>query len=64
VAVEVFSVLGQKVAELSPGVQQAGRHEVTFDATDLTSGVYFYRIALKVDGNVNLSRADRLMLVK
>lgn len=64
VTVEVFSVLGQKVAELAPGVQSAGRHEVSFDASSLTSGVYFYRVALKAGESVSLSRSDRLVLVK
>ncbi|MGA7306630.1 MAG: T9SS type A sorting domain-containing protein [Rhodothermales bacterium] len=64
VTVQVFSILGRKVAELEPGLQAAGRHDVTFQANGLTSGVYFYRIALKSDGNVSLSRADRLVLVK
>ncbi|HUF10935.1 MAG TPA: T9SS type A sorting domain-containing protein [Rhodothermales bacterium] len=64
VTIEVFSVLGQKVAELAPGIQAAGRHEVTFDAKDLTSGLYFYRVALKSDANVTRSRTDRLVLVK
>lgn len=64
VSIEVFSVLGRKVAELSPGLQSAGRHEVTFNAGELTSGIYFYRVALKSEGDVNLSRADRFVLVK
>ena len=64
VTIEVFSVLGQKVAELALGMQTAGRHEVTFDAKDLTSGLYFYRIGLKSDASVTRSHADRLVLVK
>lgn len=64
VSIEVFSILGRKVAELSPGLQSAGRHSVTFNASQLTSGIYFYRIALKSDSEVKLSRADRFVLVK
>ena len=64
VTVEVFSILGRKVAEIAPGLQEAGRHDVTFQATDLTSGVYFYRVSLNSGGKVTLSRADRFTLVK
>ncbi len=31
-------------AELVNGVRDAGIHEVTWDAAELPSGIYFYRI--------------------
>lgn len=40
----IFTTLGQIVCELVQGEQDAGYHEVKFDAQDLSSGVYFYRI--------------------
>ena len=44
VALMVFNTLGQQVALLQNGEQDAGFHEVRFDGTQLSSGVYFYRI--------------------
>ena len=44
VRLEVFNLLGQRVAELFPGDQDAGYHEIQFVATGLASGVYFYRL--------------------
>jgi photosystem II stability/assembly factor-like uncharacterized protein len=44
VNLQVFNILGQKVAELVNGVEQAGNHEVEFDARRLATGVYFYRL--------------------
>jgi hypothetical protein len=44
VSLTVFNTLGQSVSTLVNGEQEAGYHEVRFDASGLSSGVYFYRI--------------------
>jgi hypothetical protein len=44
VTLVVFNTLGQQVAVLQDGEQEAGYHEVQFDGTRFASGVYFYRI--------------------
>jgi hypothetical protein len=40
----VFNTLGQEVATLVNGEYEAGFHETTFDASGLSSGMYFYRL--------------------
>ncbi len=44
VELTVYDISGRQVAELVNGWRNAGVHEVTFDGSDLASGVYFYRI--------------------
>jgi hypothetical protein len=44
VSLEVYNVTGQKVATLVDDLLAAGRHTVTWDATDFASGVYLYRL--------------------
>ncbi|NPV12108.1 MAG: T9SS type A sorting domain-containing protein [Ignavibacteria bacterium] len=44
VTIEVFNVVGEKVATLLSGNLKKGYHEVNFDAAGLQSGVYFYKV--------------------
>lgn len=61
VSLKVYNVLGQQVATLFEGRKQAGVHELTFDASGLTSGVYFYRLESQ-DAGVSITR--KLTLIK
>lgn len=44
VELKIFNILGKEVATLVNSTQEAGMHNVTFDASKLTSGVYLYKI--------------------
>ena len=47
VKLEVFNVLGQKVATVFDEYKTAGYHIINFDASNFASGIYFYRIESK-----------------
>ena len=51
--VDVFNLLGQRVVQLAEEVHAAGYATLSFDATDLPSGVYITRASLP-------GHADRL----
>jgi serine protease len=44
VTLEVYNIVGQKVATLVEGYLEAGPHSVTWDASQFSSGVYLYRL--------------------
>ncbi len=44
VTLKVFDVNGREVARLVDGNLKAGNHALTFNASDLPSGVYFYKL--------------------
>ena len=58
VRLEVFNVQGQHVATLIDGRQNAGTHSISFDAGNLSSGVYLYRLRA---GNQVITRKMTLL---
>jgi len=44
VCLTVYDLLGRQIETLLDGYKQTGVHTVTFDASHLASGVYFYRL--------------------
>lgn len=61
VHLEVFNVLGQRVATLVNGqTMTAGKHSVAFDASQLTSGMYIYRL----QAGSEFSQTRTMMLLK
>ncbi|MDP2209025.1 MAG: T9SS type A sorting domain-containing protein [Bacteroidota bacterium] len=52
VAIQVFNTLGQQVAVLTNReIYEEGRHEILFEAENLPSGVYFYRMVIESLGD-------------
>lgn len=59
VKLTIYDLQGRKVAILVDGLRDAGMHEVTWDASDLASGLYFCRIQAG-----DYSAVRKMMLVK
>ena len=59
VNLSVYNLLGEKVAEVLNQEMNSGKFEVTFDGSNLSSGIYFY----KINAN-NYSDVKKMILVK
>jgi hypothetical protein len=59
VSLRVYDILGNEVAELANEQKSAGTYRVDFNADNLSSGVYFYRI--KIDG---FAQAKKMIIQK
>ncbi len=44
VTLKIYDTLGGEVAEIFSGSMSAGIHEITFDASGMSSGIYFYTL--------------------
>jgi hypothetical protein len=63
VAIKIFDITGREVASIVNQVQPAGYYSVNFNASVLSSGVYFYQINAD-GGNQNFVKTMKMMLVK
>jgi len=59
VKIKIYDVLSREVATLVSEVKQAGYYSVDFDATNYTSGIYFYKLEAGT-----FSEIRKMMLVK
>ncbi|MDX9712940.1 MAG: T9SS type A sorting domain-containing protein [Ignavibacteriaceae bacterium] len=59
VTLKVFNSLGEEVAELVNETKPAGNYSVSFDAANLSSGIYFYKITAG-----NFSDTKKMIILK
>ncbi len=66
VKMNVYNLLGQEVGTLVNSEQKAGTYEIEFDASQLSSGIYFYRINAfdPLNGKLLFSDMKKAILIK
>jgi len=58
-SIKIFNLLGSEVAELINGEIEAGSYDIDFNASSLSSGVYFYRLQAG-----NFVETKKMILIK
>ena len=59
VSLKIYNILGQEVATLVNGFQSAGGYRAVFNASGLSSGIYFYRLQSE-----HQSQTQKMILMK
>lgn len=64
VRLSIFNTLGQRVTELVNDTKEAGTYEQTYNASQLSSGIYFYRIeATSVSNSKTFVETKKMVLM-
>ncbi len=63
VAIKIFDITGREVASLVNNIQVAGYYSVNFNASSLSSGIYFYSITAD-GGSQSFVKSMKMVLVK
>jgi hypothetical protein len=65
ISLAVYNVIGRKVAELVNEYREAGYHSATWNAANVSSGVYFARFTVSNElGRVQYTKMSKLMLIR
>lgn len=64
VSIKVFNAVGEEIGEVVSGNFTNGIHSVDFDASGLSSGVYFYRITAIGNDGKSFNSTRKMLLMK
>jgi Secretion system C-terminal sorting domain len=64
VTLKVYDILGREVTTLVNGFKSEGSYEISFDAKNLSSGVYIYRVTVSNNGRILFTDSKQMLLMK
>jgi subtilisin family serine protease len=64
VSLKIFDILGQEVHSFINNEMKAGYHNYVFDASSLSSGIYFYQINAKGNNGIKFTNTKKMILTK
>jgi hypothetical protein len=59
IKINLFNMLGEQVASIAEGMYESGYHKITFNANNLPSGTYIYRLE-----SSDFVQVKKMMLIK
>jgi len=64
VEIKVYDILGNEISTLVNELKEAGFYKLNFNGSNLSSGVYFYRIYAKELNGKDFTQIKKMMVVK
>lgn len=65
VTIKVYDVLGREVSTILNEMKHPGEHRLRFDASDLPSGIYFYRIiSTGLHNGITTDKSGKMLITK
>jgi flagellar hook assembly protein FlgD len=64
VRLEIYNILGERVAALASGEMIAGYHTQMFEGNNLPSGLYLYKISYRDKSHSYSTETKRMLLLK
>jgi len=67
ITLKVYNLLGAEIQTLAQGIYSAGAYKKSWDASNVSAGIYFYRLQahkLSADKSENYTETKRMILVK
>ncbi len=65
IRIDIYNLLGEEFKVLHNGIQSAGYHNLQFDASNLSSGIYLYRIsATSLETRKEFQSVKKMVLIK
>lgn len=63
VSIKIYDITGKEVAALFESNKTAGNYTISFNASNLSSGIYFYKLTAENKQN-SITKTNRMLLVK
>jgi hypothetical protein len=64
VSLDLYNLVGQKVKDVYNGALEAGSHTYEVNGSDLSSGIYVYRLSVAAENGTNFVASKKMTLLK
>jgi len=64
ITLKVYDILGNEIRTIVSEEKQSGKYQIEFDATGLTSGVYFYVLTAVTENGERINKSNKMILLK